>query len=81
MNEQETAEQNENCQESLEIEDVQADETANIGEVQTDCELKVSETKTEALKESKELRICRLFVTWPKLFFGKLYLDDIASMT
>jgi hypothetical protein len=70
MKQIETTEQDGICKDSLKIEDVQADETANNEELQADIgtsgvsQIKISE-------ERKELRICKLFVTWPKLFFGK----------
>ena len=72
MNQQATTEQNKNCHtENIEIEDVQADETANNEKLQTDCKSTVSVAETKPSEESKQLRICRLFVTWPKLFLGE----------
>ena len=72
MNQQATTVQNNNCHtENIEIEDVQADETANNEKLQTDCKSTVSVAETKPLEESKLLKICRLFVTWPKLFLGE----------
>ncbi|CAB3999502.1 Hypothetical predicted protein [Paramuricea clavata] len=55
-------------EQNMQIEDIQSDETANKEELQADTESAVPEVQIS--EEIKELRICRLFVTWPKLFFG-----------
>jgi hypothetical protein len=69
MKGQERTGQDEIYEQNMQIEDIQSDETANNEELQADTESAVPEVQIS--EEIKELRICRLFVTWPKLFFGE----------
>ena len=57
---------------NIQIEDVQSNETANNNDDIASEQSVVSqhENKTDG-EEIKKLKICKLFVTWPKTCFGK----------
>lgn len=74
MEERRPASQDGTYEDEIQIVDVQPDEITNNNESQSnngDSVAVLSDQETKSSDEIKDLRICKLFVKWPKLCFGK----------